>query len=738
MSFLNWILLGGAIAFAAPLLIHLLNRSRHKVVDWGAMHLLESVLQTNTKRIEWQAWLLLLIRCMIPILLAFALARPVFTSWRTGNSSSNQSLVLLLDNSLSMQAPVSGGLTRFDLALERVTSLISQLPRTTELSLWTIGGIPVDVLNGASLDHRRVLNRLRNLRSGAGSVPVQAALAAGLTQANAMQNANREVIIVSDFQSHEWDSFKESERVALKQQLADSTLPTQFTLLPIAQPTSSGNLSVAIDRLESPWVVADQVFRVSAKVRNHGTQSLEMVPVTLRVADTEIATRRLSIPANGVSQADFDCQIDTVGTHVVQVRIEDSAGIEGDNVFSQVVSVREPLRVLVVDKQVDAPELQRASGYLSLALSPFKANDFGKNLMQVRVASPDRIGRNEVAEYDAVVLADAPRLPDRLADELVEFVRAGGGLLMFTGAGFDRNWYNGRWGSKSKNVLMPFDFDSQAKPVETSARIDLKPSNHAAFSLLERSGEVDFASVEVLRWQRMKFSEASPANKAKEQPSQSTAAHVLLRLESGDPLLVAKAFGAGQVMLIATTADTSGSNLPLRPIYVPLMQSMMQWLAGGTESSHNSVAGKPISIAQAIAASDRKQPSATEAVVALPDASEVTLNLQSDAPTLFTQTSFPGVYVVSRSSPQKKSATVEPFAVSVVQDESELRFLRAEQLQTLAGSMNAAVVEDAASLLALQSVRSNGREVWRWALLGLVGLLFVELWWQQRITRGPL
>ena len=32
-----------------PLLIHLLNRSRFKVVAWGAIHLLESVLRKNRK-----------------------------------------------------------------------------------------------------------------------------------------------------------------------------------------------------------------------------------------------------------------------------------------------------------------------------------------------------------------------------------------------------------------------------------------------------------------------------------------------------------------------------------------------------------------------------------------------------------------------------------------------------------------------------------------------------------------
>ena len=47
MSFLNLFLLGGMAAFSVPLVIHLLNRSRYRTVDWGAMHLLDKAFQAN-------------------------------------------------------------------------------------------------------------------------------------------------------------------------------------------------------------------------------------------------------------------------------------------------------------------------------------------------------------------------------------------------------------------------------------------------------------------------------------------------------------------------------------------------------------------------------------------------------------------------------------------------------------------------------------------------------------------
>ncbi len=126
MSFLNWILLGGAFAFTIPLVIHLLNRSRFKVVDWGAMQLLEAALQVNSKRIQWQAWLLLLMRCLIPILLAIGLARPVLTSWRTAGAGGNRSIVLLIDNSLSMQARDAQQTSQFERAVAQASKIIAE------------------------------------------------------------------------------------------------------------------------------------------------------------------------------------------------------------------------------------------------------------------------------------------------------------------------------------------------------------------------------------------------------------------------------------------------------------------------------------------------------------------------------------------------------------------------------------------------------------------------------------
>lgn len=738
MSFLNWILLGGVAAFSAPLIIHLLNRTRFKVVEWGAMHLLDAALQVNSQRIQWQSLLLLLMRCLIPILLALGLARPVLTSWQAAGGAGDKSLVLLIDNSISMQAIGASGTTRFQQAILQAQAIIKQQAPSAELSLWSLGGQPVDILKGTTFDHARVANKLETLAGGAGSMDVQSSLATAIKQASAMQNASREVIILSDFQDHEWKTFSESERAAIKQQLAAEKIPIQLTYLPVREPIAKVNLSVTLEPLEQPLVVVDQIFRVSAQVRNHGDQPAESVSIVLQVAGTEVASRKIAIPPNGTTQAVFDCQIESPGMHVINITLEDEKGLPGDNTRHLVVQVRTPIKVLLVDKQASAPELQRSTGYLSLSLSPFQASDAGgKNNMLTRVIHPDQLTGSEIADHDVVVIGDASRLNDKTADDVAAFVRGGGGLLIFSANGIDKNWYNARWGAASKTPLLPADYLLEAKPLAKVAHISDELATHASLAFFKQLGIDDLPSVEVKNVLGLKLSPNSD--------SAELASQVLLKLDSAEPLLVApllvaKRFGAGNVLQFATAADTSDTNLPLRPIYVPLMQGLVQWLALGTDTVRNATTGQALTIKMPVLTEDKKAKVTEDAVlVTLPDRSQAEEKLDQAGQLIFNQTVFPGVYSVSWKDPvDPKAMHVENYALNAPAEESELQFLTQPQLSELASATGASVAADVQELITMQSLRANGREVWRWFLLALVALLFVELWWQQRIARGPL
>src|SRR5262245_36245251 len=105
MSFglLNALMLFGLAGLAIPPLIHLLNRRRFDVVDWGAMQFLQ-ISETTRRRLLIEELLLMLLRMGLIGVIVLALAAPylVTPGVPTLGKRSNRDIVLVFDGSASM------------------------------------------------------------------------------------------------------------------------------------------------------------------------------------------------------------------------------------------------------------------------------------------------------------------------------------------------------------------------------------------------------------------------------------------------------------------------------------------------------------------------------------------------------------------------------------------------------------------------------------------------------------
>src|SRR5690242_1139338 len=126
LTFLNPLLIWGALLGVIPLIIHLLNRRRFRRVEWAPMRYLKLTIRKNRRRIQIEQWLLLFLRIALPVLLFIFLARPVvhptgLERWLGGSGRSSQ--VILVDDSLSM-GYASGGPPAFHRAREVAGALL--------------------------------------------------------------------------------------------------------------------------------------------------------------------------------------------------------------------------------------------------------------------------------------------------------------------------------------------------------------------------------------------------------------------------------------------------------------------------------------------------------------------------------------------------------------------------------------------------------------------------------------
>src|SRR5262245_49153521 len=133
-------LIAGAICATGPVIIHLLNRRRYRVVQWAAMDFLREALKRNRKILQLRDLVLLMLRTLAVLLFGAALARPYLAS-RQQQFDARQPLhaVIVVDNSLSMAYESLEG-SLLDKAKERVRELIDQLPAGSQITILTACG----------------------------------------------------------------------------------------------------------------------------------------------------------------------------------------------------------------------------------------------------------------------------------------------------------------------------------------------------------------------------------------------------------------------------------------------------------------------------------------------------------------------------------------------------------------------------------------------------------------------
>src|ERR1051325_10316316 len=105
MTFLAPFILWGLPLILLPVLIHLMNRLRHRSMPWAAMMFLRSATRKSTRYARLRQFLVLLFRVLAVLGLVMALSRPLSGGWLGGLMSGAPDVILaVLDRSASMEA----------------------------------------------------------------------------------------------------------------------------------------------------------------------------------------------------------------------------------------------------------------------------------------------------------------------------------------------------------------------------------------------------------------------------------------------------------------------------------------------------------------------------------------------------------------------------------------------------------------------------------------------------------
>lgn len=737
MGFLNTMMLGGVAAMAAPLLIHLLNRTRYRTLDWGAMHLLEAALHSNARRWHWEAWLMLIVRCMIPLLFAVALARPVLTQFQQSGAQADKSLLLMVDDSLSMSAE-KGQQSVFKRAQRELTRILQTAP-AVEYGLWTTALPLRNHLSEQIQDPIRVSTTLNQLPSPTGSSSPLETLRTGLETLNKARQPYRQLLLASDFQASQWRSLSDGQLESISQPLKDEDSGIQLTLLKLGPADSTANLATQI--IDSPpRTLVDADYQLSAGITNHSANAIDRVVVHLVVDGTPLVSRNIQLAAHASEQMQFICRFEKLGWHSLAIGVDDPYSVPGDDWCHSVVQVSPALRMLVIDDSLNVDQLPNddfvgTSRYIRLALAPL--DSALENQFSIETIGSAVLNSRDLAGIAAIIVADATQGSQTLQDRLREYVQAGGALLCFppesnSGDNWKTAWNQSVNGEQSWLPMLWGETETLLG--DRSISLDSQ-ANVQRLQGTSETTDGQLGSLQFKQWVKL----TTPANGRTPQ--------VLLKLANGSPWLVELPVGEGLVVQCASSCGDADSNMTRQPAFVPLMMSLADRLVRHGAGISRIINGQTINLRLQQSHVDRSttQVPKTSRQASMPtslpnhiavkhqddqvDESNWTRLPVKDRLATVIDTRRPGIYQADVVGQWRTTTNIQParFAVAIDPSESQLECLDTAELQQLAKKLGATLINSADEFASLSKLQRDGLEFWRWLLAAVLGLLFIEL-----------
>jgi hypothetical protein len=530
MTFLQPILLWALPLILLPVVIHFLNRLRHRPQPWGAMQFLLAATRNSASNTRLRQFLILLFRVLCVLMLVLFLARPLAGGWLGwALAPAPDAIVILLDRSASMEMQI-GGASKRELALRQFAGAAAPFERSSRLILIDSATLqPRELTRAASLTD----SPLTRATDTAADIP--AMLAAAFHWLVDNRSGSAELWIASDGQRGNW--LPEDPRwKSLAAQLGSLSQKVRVRVLALSQPAGANQSILLKEILRQRQGEKSELQFVLDIQRNRNSD----VPIPLTVnLDGERSQTEATLEGQSLRWR-----------HRIELGTRSQGGWGSfelpadanlrDNTTYFAYGADQPLRALVVASDADSARC------LSLACA--------SRMEPATVVTPDQLESAPAlpnAAQLSMVVWQAPLPSGLMAERLTTLVREGAVVVFFPPSRHDTNrflglgWADVQDAEPDKTFRIPRWDEDQGPLARSAQRISL-PLARTVF--------------------------------IRRQPV-AGAGSVLAAFEDGSPFLTRLSEGRGEVYFSASLPHEQWSGLGDGPVLVPMLQRMLT--AGG-------------------------------------------------------------------------------------------------------------------------------------------------------------
>lgn len=674
MGFLTPLFLLGLLAAAIPVAIHLIRRAAPPKVMFGTLRFLK---QTTRKLVlfqQIQQWLLLLLRAAVICLLVFAFARPLVYQAQVAQLTGMQpeSVVILLDGSLAMRFG-----DRFERAVEEAQRVVEQLGAGDEIAMIRFADT-VQQQTPLTTDSGTVRAVLAQQREAAYE---PARFLPALRLANDLladaRHERRRIIMIS--------SFTES---GLDDSVTDWMLApgVAFTSVSVGGGVSR-NLSLTDVRVPGQLLETESDAQILARVRSTGSVFQDSGELALWLNGVQVAIAPVSLAGRSEGVVSLPVTLEASGVYAGELRLAED-DFEEDNHWYFTMEVLPRMEVLVVNGAPSDNWFDDAAHWLRLALEGPEVSPFDVTQVDWR-----RLDEIVPQAFDAVVLLNVPTLTEEQQGALSTFVADGGSLLVAPGDRVQGAGFNEQLGEMSPLQLIDQRLMSTGDYV-LMADMDRR---HPAL----RSLDVDWGTRFKGYWATEPVDDAA----------------VLMRFDTGEPLLAEREFGDGRVMMVTTSLDLAWSNFPLQGLYLPFVHELLTYMIQPVERESAYRVGDVIDMSDLF--------NGTQQPVLLQEPDGNGAELPPDSP--YYRARLPGFVEATDGT---------RYAMNVTSDASLLTPLDVDWLyDSVINPDTTPEVSQRVQTARLMMEVEQPQRLWWWILLAVAFLLIVEGWVANRTYR---
>ena len=336
MNFLHPSILWALTALLIPIIIHLFNFRRHKLVYFSNTAVLKTIEQESARTKKLKYLVLLFLRCLFIAALVMAFAYPYRPDEVTKINPEEGVVGVYVDNSMSMRA-LSDKTTLLEDAREEARDLVNGFPPSTRYLLLTNS---FEVENEYPMSQEEMLDRLDRMHLEGAPVKLNEVIDrfAMLRKMHGFDKAT--LVAYSDFQENMLDL---------------TGIAPDTTLLVVAVPmraSSQANISVDTVWLGSPVVQPEMANDLHAVVTNRGDREMKGLPINLNMDGKMVASATVDVEAGGSAEVVMQVVPERSGDIPCAVTLMDYP-VTFDDTYRFVIGVKSKLSVveLTVDKQ---------------------------------------------------------------------------------------------------------------------------------------------------------------------------------------------------------------------------------------------------------------------------------------------------------------------------------------------------------------------------------------------------